>query len=251
MIRALILGMLVWLGTLLAVAHADGVDRSVFETIWSKAEQLPPEKRDRLVPVFLNSVALADDDELLASWERRLGWAHQPEAAYTDYALEKVSGFIAREGWDAFFERAKTRAYPFNSGRPEMMAAAAEHLADDQTAVRIYALMELLGEQDQSRAGFERASFGHVLTEAAMRRCDLSQFERVLRMTDAPESIRYAFWRTRIDGHPSDTLGQIDRDSDPEDTVLLRQALGGYCNVLRLGTRERRPSENNPAGEHA
>ena len=154
----------------------------IFETVWSQAERLDEKKRNRLIPIFLETVALTENSALLETWEARIGGRYEPAEEYEDYALGKVSRFIAAEGWDAFFSHAQTRTYPMNSGRPEMMASAAEHIADDETARKIYDLMESLGNRDLSEAAFERASFGHALVEAAMRRCDLEGFDRVLQM---------------------------------------------------------------------
>jgi len=224
MVRALFYCLSLWLGAACASAEAldsskDCDTRCVIEAIWQNSEAIEPSKREHIIPLFLETVAHV-----------------APE--YEDYALKKVRKFVSAEGWDAFFARSQSRSFPFNSGRPEMMAAAAEHLADDELADRIYTLMERLGFEDRSEAGFERASFGHVLVEAAMRRCDLQSFDRVLKMTDAPESIRYAFWRTRMAGCPSDLAPRISRDFDPESTTLLRQAMDGYGDVLRHGVCE-------------
>lgn len=246
MVRALIFVASFWLGSLSALAQTGQSQERVsfencdnvclFETIWSNAERLDPSKRERLASIFLKAVMLTGDGELLSSWESRIGAAYQPDEIYEDYALKKVSRFVVAEGWDAFFSHAQSRAYPFNSGRPEMMAAAAEHIADDDIAERIYRMMERLGSEDRSRAAFERASFGHALAEAAMRRCDVAGFDRALELTDAPDSLRYAFWRTRMHKEaPGSLQARIDREFDPKNSAILRQAIDGFADVLKLG----------------
>lgn len=237
MIRALILGLSFAFAGLSAdgdsVHQADGCDADcLLETIWDHAEQLEPAKRDRLSPMFLELVAGMDDERRLNQWEQRIGSSYEAIDYGEDYALTKVRRFIDEEGWEAFFARAQTRAFPFNSGRPEMMAAAAEHLADEATAQRIYDLMERFGNADRSAVAYERAAFGHALLEASMRRCDLESFDRILPMTDAPGSLRYAFWRTRMAGHAGPLAQRISQEFDPESTTLLRQAIDGYSDVL-------------------
>ena len=240
MFRARLLSILAILGV--ASAGAEPVRASapcgtacLLETIWEQAERLEPQQQEQIKPLLLEVAALSGDDVTLKRWEARTGQGYVAPEPFENYSLEKVRKFVDAEGWDEFFLRAKSRAHPMNSGRPEMMAAAAHHLADDQTAARIYALMEELGRADRSQAAFERASFGHALVEAAMHRCDIELFDRALEMTDAPGSIRYAVWRTRMTGDVETLRSRIIDDFDPSSPSILRLALSGYADILRAG----------------
>lgn len=237
--RAGLIGLGALFGVFTAVADdieplADCGTACILEVIWEKVEHLEPKKRDRIEVIFLETVAAANMPELNAIWERRSGRPVKAAEPYSDYALEKVSKFLDAQGWGAFFRYAETRTRPFNSGRPEMMAAAAEHLADEATAERIYDVMETYASREHGEFAFERNSFGHALAEAAMKRCDIEGFERALRFTDAPNNIRYAFWRTRMSGGLADIKERIEVDFDESDTALLRQSLDGLSDVLRL-----------------
>ena len=208
----------------------------VFETLWQEIVLLEDKDRRRLEPHFLQAVAVSRDPALIDTWERKLGETAEIAAPYENYALMKVSRFIEAEGWQAFFSRAELRQRPFNTGRPEMMAAAAEHLADPETAQRIYVLMETYAQADRSEAAFERASFGHVLAEAAMRRCDLVAFDRALNFTDAPDALRYAVWRTRMAGRLADVLIRLETAPQASHAMYVRQVTDGLSDVLALKT---------------
>lgn len=216
--------------------HSPNCDLScVYEEIWLEISVLQQKDQDRLKPNFLGAVAASEDANLIAFWENRLGIPVEPLEPYDNYALSKVERFLNVEGWEAFFERSQRRAHPFNTGRPEMMAAAAQHLADEQTSLKILSHMEDFAQTDVSEAGFERSAFGHVLAEAYMRRCDLTGFDRSLRLTDAPDALRYAFWRTRMEGKPGDLTWRLQDISKEQKVMFLRQALDGMTDVLSLG----------------
>ena len=206
----------------------------VFETLWGEIETLDEKDQHRLKAQFLQSVAVSGDQALIDTWERQLGETAGPLVPFENYALMKVSDFVEAHGWKAFFTRAELKERPFNSGRPEMMAAAAEHLADTKTAARILKLMERLANADVSEAAFERASFGHVLAEAAMRRCDLYAFDRALLLTDAPEALRYAVWRTRMIGELGDVLSRLQDAPEESRAMYVRQVTDGLYDVLAL-----------------
>ena len=210
----------------------------VFETLWEEIKKLDEKDRLRLEPIFVQTLAVSGEPALIDTWETRLGVAVEPAEPFENYALTKVSGFIETDGWDAFFWRAQSGEHPFNSGRPEMMASAAQHLADEETAESILDLMEQLAKADTSKAAFERASFGHVLAELAMHRCDLDAFDRALRLTDAPGAFRYAVWRTRMIGDVGHLIPQVKDGPDKTRAMNLRQVMDGLSDVLVLKTCE-------------
>ena len=117
-----------------------------------------------------------------------------------------------------------------------MMAAAAEHLADGERADQIIDLMERLAIADVSEAAFERAAFGHVLAETAMRRCDLAAFDRVLAFTDAPGALRYAVWRTRMEGGMGDVMLRLEGAPEDARAMHVRQVIDGLADVLQRKT---------------
>ena len=207
----------------------------MFEEIWQEMAALSDKDRDRLVPNFLGALSVSEDEDLIERWEKRVDAPAEPLEPYENYALTKVERFISSDGWAAFFSRARLRAHPFNSGRPEMMAAAAEHLADEPTRRKILEQMESFARADLSEAAFERAAFGHVLADAYMRGCNLDGFDRALELTDAPDALRYAFWRTRITGQPGDLTWRLQQAPEGQQVMVLRQALDGLADVLSLG----------------
>ncbi len=213
----------------------------ILETLWDNIEALEDKDRRRLEPLFLQSIATTGDVELIHDWEDRLGTTAKLPPPYENYALSKVSAFIKAEGWDAFFMRARSKQRPFNTGRPEMMAAAAEFLADEETAKKILSLMERLADADNSQAAFERSSFGHALAEAAMRRCDLDGFDRALKYTDEPGALRYAVWRTRMAGDLGDVIQRLQKSVENERAMHVRQTIDGLTDVLALKICEVRP----------
>lgn len=231
--------------------YADCDLSCVFEAIWWEIEVLQDDDRSRLEPGFLQMVAHSEDDALIEKWEQQLGRAARTAEPYNDYARAKVETFVETYGWKAFFERSELKQRPFNSGRPEMMAAAAEYLADDETAQRIYDLMERLAKADRSEAAFERASFGHVLAEAAMRRCDVSAFERALRLTDAPDALRYAAWRTRMTGKMSDVLARLESMHEGSRAMHIRQVTDGFADILALNSCGRSDKKQGGVNEVA
>jgi len=240
MMKRALMGIVVALAGPAALAQdaAAGVGETadaVFEQVWSSASTLKPELRGRLGPQFMETVILSGDDALIQRWQSRTGAEPRPPYEGEDWALSKARALVEAEGWDGFISRARTRQAPMNMGRPEKMAAATLHLADDAMAERLISEMFTMAAADRSEAGFEKASFGHSLAEVAMQRCDIDMFDRALALTDGPDGLRYAFWRARMTGDVSSAAARIGQEHDGSSTSVLRQALDGYSAVLRLG----------------
>lgn len=259
MIRALILtSLLIWAGpaalgqvrqgdarnlleTSAATCDAANETGCLFDAIWQAAADLPDKKRTQLAPLFLGTVALSKDEDLLARWQETLNIHAASTENYPDYAREKAAQFVAQKGWDQFLSQARAKEAPFNIGRPEIMAAGAR-LADDGMRVQIIAAMfDLAGpplsghKSDMLKANYEQADFGHVLAELSMEACDRAGFERAIALTSAPDSLRYAFWRARITGNAGALSKRIIEGAETEDTRHARQALQGYAPILTLG----------------
>ncbi len=213
----------------------------LFDAIWQAATGLPEKKRARLAPLFLETIALSEDEGLLARWQEALKLRAGGTGNAPNYAREQAARFIAEEGWDQFLSKARAKAAPFNIGRPEIMAAGARIADDDMRSQIIAAMFDLAGpaisghKTDMLKADYEQADFGHVLAELSMEACDLSGFERAIALTNAPDSLRYAFWRARITGNAGALSRRILEDADKDDTRHVRQALQGYAPILVLG----------------
>ena len=140
--------------------------------------------------------------------------------------------------------RARDSAPPLNMGRPEIMGAALELAPTPAARADLAELMFLLaGSPTASPRGlggfnpdmFERADFGHVLAEQAMKSCDAEGFVRARRLTAAPDAIRYELWAARISGGAGRLAARIRLGDGTDDTSFVRQALEGYGPILRLG----------------
>ena len=156
MIRALILtSLLIWAGPAALGQVRQGDARNLvemsastcapanethclFDAIWQAADALPEKKSARLAPLFLETVALSEDEGLLARWQETLNEPAAAPEVYPNYAEEKVAQFIVEQGWDNFLSQARAKEAPFNIGRPEIMAAGAR-LADDDMRAQIIA----------------------------------------------------------------------------------------------------------------
>lgn len=225
-----------------AACAAAGEPACVLQAIWDAAAVLPAEKQERLKPVFLDTVALSGDDALLSEWQHRLGGAPAPPPDYPDYAGEQAKAVLAEAGWDGFLQRARAGAPPFNTGRPEIMAAGARLAPDAATRNRIVsAMFELAGPASGPAPGgllqqdFERGDFGHALAELSMEACDLASFDRAAALTAEPDGLRYAFWRARITGGASSLTGRVRHEGAGDDTRFVRAAIEGYGAILQRG----------------
>ena len=213
--------------------------RCMIQAIWEAAAGFPADKRDRLKPIFLNTVALSGDAALLADWEGRLGGEAAPEPEYPDYVRERAEAELREADWNHFLQQAQAGLPPFNIGRPELMAAGARLAPDVATRQRVIEAMFALAGPPQPGArpleNFERGDFGHVLSELAMENCNLAAFDRAVQLTVEPDGLRYAFWRARITGSAAALAARVRTESDRQDTRHVREALEGYGAILQRG----------------
>ena len=211
----------------------------MIQAIWEAAAGFPADKRDRLKPIFLNTVALSGDAALLADWEGRLGGEAAPEPEYPDYVRERAEAELREADWNHFLQQAQAGLPPFNIGRPELMAAGARLAPDAATRQRVIEAMFALAGPPQPGArpleNFERGDFGHVLSELAMENCNLAAFDRAVQLTVEPDGLRYAFWRARITGSAAALAARVRTESDRQDTRHVREALEGYGAILQRG----------------
>ena len=216
-----------------------GEQSCMFEAIWEAAAPLPPEKKARIQPFFLETVGQAGDAALLQHWQVRLGAPAIHRSPAIDYTADQARAVVNESGWDGFEQRARTGAVPFNTGRPEIMAAGVRLAPDAATRQRLTRAMFDLAQTKHTRGGmgddFEKADFGHALAELSMLACDLNGFDRAVAMTAAPDSLRYALWRTRITGHAGALASRIRKEASADDTRHVRGALEGYAPVASLG----------------
>ena len=228
------------------VARADaptcagaGEQSCMFEAIWAAASPLPPEKKARIQHFFLQTVEQAGDAALLQQWHARLGAPAIHRSPAVDYTADQARAVVAESGWDGFEQRARTGAVPFNTGRPEIMAAGVRLAPDAAIKRRLTQAMFDLAQTKHTRGGmgddFEKSDFGHALAELSMQACDLAGFDRAVAMTAAPDSLRYALWRARITGHAGALAARIRNEASADDTRHVRGALEGYAPIVSLG----------------
>jgi hypothetical protein len=223
----------------LACATADEA-ACMLDAAWTAALLLPPEKLDRVKPLFA-SLVVTLPGAARARWTQRTGDAG-PEKPSPDYLRQTAETAIRDHGWDGFVERARSGAAPLHMGRPEIMAAAIDLAPDAAKRAQLIELMfALAGPSKPGRVGgfsdddFERADFGHVLAERMMRDCRLSGFDRAVALTNAPDALRYRLWRARITGGAGALAPDIREGDGTEDTRHVRQVLEGYSPILTLG----------------
>ncbi|KCZ52417.1 hypothetical protein [Hyphomonas pacifica] len=211
----------------------------MLESIWVAASILPPEKQDRVKRNFLYVVAETHDAGLTREWSRRLNSAPLLPANGTGYARRKAQGLLAEGGWDKFLQRARAGTSPFNIGRPEIMAEGARLAETPDTRKRVInAMFDLAGPPLGGKGfdrSFEQADFGHVLAELSMEDCNLQDFDRAVRLTATPDSLRYALWRARITGDASPLAARIRNEADDQDTRHVRAVLEGYGPIISRG----------------
>ncbi|MEZ5997628.1 MAG: hypothetical protein R3B98_02920 [Hyphomonas sp.] len=215
-----------------------GEPACMLQAIWEAAAAFPEPRRDRLKPIFLDTVALSGDEALLSDWQQRLGGVAAPRAVYPDYAEARAQEALAAGGWDSFLARARAGEAPFNIGRPEIMAAGARLAPDGATRNRVVgAMFDLAAQTNAGKqdVDFERGDFGHVLAELSMESCDLAAFDRAAALTVEPKGLRYAFWRARITGDAAGLADRVRREGAGDDTRFVRAAMEGYGAILSRG----------------
>lgn len=212
----------------------------ILEEIWQATFLLPEDKRARLTRPMLETAAASGDAALLSHWEARLD-ARASAGPDTYYQSMAQPGFnvLQAKGEATFLRRVRSGAPPFNIGRPQILSAMAIETSDDTLARRIMNEMDGLMRASDRDGGFERDMLAHGLAEAAMRRCDLTRFDRARSVTQDPGSVRYAFWRARITGQVASVTPRIQAEAEREDTRFVRQALEGYRAILEHGVCDR------------
>lgn len=206
----------------------------VLDAAWTAALVLPEDKRDQLAAPFLEIAALTDDAELVSIWEARFGKSVDIVQAYPDYGWQTAEPLLASGDVDDLITRAEQRLPPLSFGRSDVLLSAGKHfrLSDPAIALRLNeALLSLLG----SASAFERPSLAHAAAELAMARCDADLLAEATAKTDAPNSIRYAFWRARITGDGTSLLSRVRAIDLDEDTREVRRVLDGYRAILEMG----------------
>jgi hypothetical protein len=213
----------------------------MLEAAWQAAEALPEGKRDRVLEAFVTPVSYLTPAEARTVWKSRLRNVGVTIAG-PDYVRETAETVIRENGWQGFLQRARDGAAPLHMGRPEIMAAAVDLAPNAGERRKLIDLMvQLAGASDSRKVSgipldsFERADFGHVLAERAMRDCDLAAFDRAASLTTAPDALRYRLWRARITGGAGSLADAIREGDGSTDTRHVRQALEGYGAILALG----------------
>ena len=206
----------------------------LLDAAWSAALVLPEDKRDQLAASFLEVAALADEPDLVSTWEARFGQSVDIVQSYPDYGWQTAEPLLASGGVEELITRAEERLAPLSFGRSDVLLSAGKHFrrSDPAIALRLNtALMSLLG----SASAFERPSLAHAAAELAMARCDADLLAEATAKTDAPNSIRYAFWRARITGDGMSLLPRVRAIDSDEDTREVRRVLDGYRAILEMG----------------
>lgn len=228
-----------FLGAFFAVsAGAETCEKSetacVLDAAWSAALVLPDEKRARLGPQFLELAQLSGESDLLNFWESRFERSADNLQSYPDYGWRLAEPLLQSEGIDGLITKAETRTAPLNFGRADVLLAAGKHfrLSDPETALRLNrALLSI----SRTASKFERPNLAHAAAELAMARCDPSMLNEAIAKTDAPTSIRYAFWRARVTGNGLSLLPRVRAIDSDEDTREVRRVLDGYRAILEFG----------------
>ena len=213
----------------------------MLDAAWTAALLLPPEKLDRVKPLFAPLVLQLPGSRLAGRWDERIGDTGV-DVPGRDYVRQTAETAIREYGWDGFLERARAGAAPLHMGRPEIMGAAVDLAPGaSQRAQLIELMFSLAGPSKPDRIGgfsdddFERADFGHVLAERMMRDCKLAGFDRAVALTNAPDALRYRLWRARITGGAGSLAQEIRNGDASGDSRHVRQALEGYGPILTLG----------------
>jgi hypothetical protein len=238
MIRPLLLSLAILGLSPFAVAQSTDCDKSepacVLDAAWSATLVLPPEKQARLAPAFLEIAVLSGEPDLVDYWEGRLERSADQLPSYPDYGWQKAKPILQAGGVEKLIETARQRADPLSFGRVDALLSAGRHFAliDPDAAARLNdALFSLI----ETASSFEAPNLAHAAAELAMIRCDGAALSRAIAKTDAPRSLRYAFWRARITGRTISLLDQVRRIDQDEDTRDVRRVLEGYRAIMELG----------------
>jgi hypothetical protein len=237
-------------GLLLSAAHAVAdpleCDQSetacVLDAAWSAALILDEDKRLRLAPAFLEIAALSDEADVIEKWESRFDRHVGEVQTYPEYGWQVAEPILKAEGVDALLSLAKRRADPLNFGRADVLLSAGTHYQTTapKTARQInQAMLEMM----VTASSFEKPNLAHAAAELAMVRCDAELLENALRSTDAPDNLRYAFWRARISGKVMPILSEVRAIKNEDDTREIRRVLDGFRAILEHGYCVQQKSE--------
>ncbi|MCR9268906.1 MAG: hypothetical protein NXH72_02840 [Hyphomonadaceae bacterium] len=235
------------LGAVISVsAQAQDCDKSetacVLDAAWTAALVLPEEKRTRLAAPFLELALLTDDEALISFWEARFEQSRDIVSTYPDYGWQTAKPLLEAEGVDGLIARAEQRAAPLSFGRTDVLLAAGKHyrISEPDKALRLNrAMLQMM----RSASKFERPNLAHAAAELAMARCDAGALSEAMAATDAPDNLRYAFWRARIDGKGQALLPRVRAIDTEDDTREVRRVLDGYRAILEYGYCPARKSE--------
>ena len=206
----------------------------VLDAAWSAALLLPEEKRQRLADAFLEIAALSGDQAVIGKWEDRFDQRASDVPVYADYGWQIAEPILTRGGVGSLLSLAEKRADPLNFGRADVLLSAGKrlHLTDEAASKRINtAMLTMLGQASK----FEKPNLAHAAAELAMARCDADLLEQALRSTDAPDNLRYAFWKARTEGDAKTLLGRVRAIKTEDDTRDIRRVLDGFRAILEHG----------------
>ena len=206
----------------------------VLDAAWSAALILEEDKRLRLASAFLEIAALSGKIEIIEKWESRFDRQVDDAPIYPDYGWQVAEPILTAEGVDALLSLAKRRADPLNFGRADVLLSAGTRFQSTapKTALKInQAMLEMMA----TASSFEKPNLAHAAAELAMVRCDAELLQDALRSTDAPDNLRYAFWRARISGEVMPILSEVRGIKNEDDTREIRRVLDGYRAILEHG----------------
>ncbi len=206
----------------------------VLDAAWGAALLLPEEKQARVQPLFLDIAGLSGDMELYSKWEDRFQLVLSPANQIQDYGWTKAEPILKEGGLEALIERARARQAPLHFGRADVLLSAGKRLYDEEPEQAKH-LNTVLLDLAQTASDFEASSLAHAAAELAMVRCDLELLEQSIGRTDAPNNLRYAFWRARIVGDSLALLPRVRAIDSDEDTREVRRVLDGYRAILEFG----------------
>ena len=206
----------------------------ILDAAWGAALLLPEETRARLEPAFLEIAHLSLNAQVLAKWEARFDRKAEHSKTYPDYGWATAEPILASRGVDGLIDLARQRAAPVSVGRADVLLAAGKHFrdTDPQNADR---LNQVLFDLMRTASKFEKPVLAHAAAELAMIRCDADTLSRAISITESPNSLRYAFWRARIDGTSVGLVNRIRNIGSIDDTREIRRILDGYRAILEHG----------------
>lgn len=157
-----------------------------------------------------------------------------PSLSNDDFGWEKARPILMSGGVDELIAQASNPNGPLRYAKADALLSAGARLreTDQDGAQRLnQALLDMADRADD----FERPIYAHAAAELAMLRCDSDLFERAIGRVSAPESLRYGFWRGRLEGGVDDLIPLIEEQASDEDTRHIRQVIDGYGPIALYG----------------